>query len=169
MYAASYQSLVSTVTDHDSAESGHSRRINATAHSAIASASFRGADCSAQAWFVDRANARLAKRLCVAGFSEAMHGALSAEPVLTADVQPLPDPGPVPPPGSTSRSSPLVRITDSVTAGVEDHERGKPPVLRLCDEPEPGGIRSHHLRSGAVHASPRRAPTRCGPDALPAA
>jgi hypothetical protein len=41
------------------------------------------------AGFVDRANARLAQRLCVAGFGEAMQAALLAEPVLTADESPV--------------------------------------------------------------------------------
>src|SRR5439155_9653462 len=41
------------------------------------------------AGFVDRANARLAERLCVAGFGEAMRAALLAEPVLTADESPV--------------------------------------------------------------------------------
>jgi transposase len=41
------------------------------------------------AGFVDRASARLADRLSVAGFGEAMQAALSAEPVLTADESPV--------------------------------------------------------------------------------
>jgi transposase len=41
------------------------------------------------AGFVDRANARLAERLCVAGFGAAMQTALLAEPVLTADESPV--------------------------------------------------------------------------------
>jgi hypothetical protein len=41
------------------------------------------------AGFVDRANARLAGRLCAAGFGEAMQAALLAEPVLTADESPV--------------------------------------------------------------------------------
>jgi transposase len=41
------------------------------------------------AGFVDRANARLAQRLSVAGFGEAMRAALLAEPVLTADESPV--------------------------------------------------------------------------------
>lgn len=41
------------------------------------------------AGFVDRANARLAERLAAAGFGEAMHAALLAEPVLTADESPV--------------------------------------------------------------------------------
>lgn len=41
------------------------------------------------AGFVDRANARLAERLCAAGFGQAMQAALLAEPVLTADESPV--------------------------------------------------------------------------------
>jgi len=41
------------------------------------------------AGFVDRAGARLAQRLTGAGFAQAMHAALLAEPVLTADESPV--------------------------------------------------------------------------------
>ena len=44
---------------------------------------------SVSAGFVDRANARLAETLTVAGFTEAMQAALMAEPVLTADESPV--------------------------------------------------------------------------------
>jgi hypothetical protein len=46
------------------------------------------------AGFVDRANARLAERLCAAGFGQAIHAALLAEPVLTADESPVEGPHP---------------------------------------------------------------------------